>query len=87
MRETRVGLTQWFNTDSGFEFNTLFNTFATVVLRGLRARLVEGQLVVSDKPGCGGWTFAQDLGIATMHFPPKRGDAGAPIQRCKSCES
>jgi hypothetical protein len=30
MRETRLGLTQWFNTDSGFEFNTLFNTFATV---------------------------------------------------------
>jgi hypothetical protein len=30
MRETRLGLTQWFNTDSGFEFNTLFNTYAIV---------------------------------------------------------
>jgi hypothetical protein len=27
-----LGLTQWFNTDSGFEFNTLFNTFAIVGL-------------------------------------------------------
>ena len=38
MRETRLGLTQWFNTDSGFEFNTLFNTFAIVVAHQFRGR-------------------------------------------------
>ena len=31
-----MGLTQWFNTDSGFEFNTLFNTFAIVDIEGLQ---------------------------------------------------
>jgi hypothetical protein len=30
MRETRLGLTQWYYTDSGFEFNTLFYTSYTV---------------------------------------------------------
>jgi hypothetical protein len=34
-----LGLTQWFNTDSGFEFNTLFNTFAIVGALGTGVRL------------------------------------------------
>ena len=27
------------------------------------------QVVVSDKPGCGGWQYAQHHGIATEPFP------------------
>jgi YD repeat-containing protein len=37
-----LGLTQWFNTDSGFEFNTLFNTFAIVAWRSTGADNVLG---------------------------------------------
>lgn len=29
------------------------------------------QLVVSDKPGCGGWQYAEQHGIATLHYNPK----------------
>ena len=29
------------------------------------------QLVVSDKPGCGGWQYAEQQGIATLHYNPK----------------
>ena len=27
------------------------------------------QVVVSDKPGCGGWEYATEHGIATVPFP------------------
>mmetsp|Transcript_21468 Transcript_21468/g.29835 ORF Transcript_21468/g.29835 Transcript_21468/m.29835 type:complete len:303 (+) Transcript_21468:98-1006(+) len=33
-------------------------------------------MVVSDKPGCGGWEFAREVGIPTLHFPPKKGQEG-----------
>ena len=26
---------------------------------------------MSDKPGCGGWQYAEQQGIATLHYNPK----------------
>lgn len=34
------------------------------------------QVVVSDKPGCGGWTFAEQHGVPTLRFPPPKGEGG-----------
>lgn len=38
--------------------------------------LAAEQVVVSDNPGCGGWRYAEQHGIATEAFPPAAG-AGA----------
>lgn len=32
------------------------------------------QVVVSDKPGCGGWEFAAAHGVPTLRFPPPKGE-------------
>lgn len=32
--------------------------------------------MVSDNPGCGGWTFAQSEGIAVLQFPSKKHTPG-----------
>ena len=29
------------------------------------------QLIISDKPSCGGWQYAEEQGIATLHYNPK----------------
>jgi len=28
--------------------------------------------VVADNPGCGGWRFAEEHGVATLQFPTKK---------------
>jgi len=33
-------------------------------------------VVVSDKPGCGGWKYAEERGMKTVQFPPKKGEPG-----------
>jgi len=33
-------------------------------------------VVVSDKSGCGGWTYAVEKGMTTVLFPPKKGEEG-----------
>ncbi len=35
------------------------------------------QLVVADNPGCGGWRFAVEQGIAVLQFPSKKHPPGA----------
>lgn len=32
------------------------------------------QVVVSDKPGCGGWEYAAAHGVPTLRFPPPKGE-------------
>jgi hypothetical protein len=59
MRETILGLTQWFNTDSGFEFNMLFNTYATVGRNNSRA--LTWILVVKFAPASAALSFALNL--------------------------
>lgn len=51
-------------------------------LKALHAAIVDGRIngtivtVVSDKPGCGGWEFAQSNGIAVLQFPSKKHESG-----------
>jgi folate-dependent phosphoribosylglycinamide formyltransferase PurN len=41
-----------------------------------KVSLLAAQTVVSDKPGCGGWKFAQSKGIAVLQFPSKKHESG-----------
>lgn len=51
-------------------------------LKALHAAVSDGRIngtivtVVSDKPGCGGWKFAQSKGIAVLQFPSKKHESG-----------
>ena len=42
--------------------------------------------VVSDKPGCGGWQFACDMGIPTLEFQGKAADTGTPLEETLAYE-
>jgi len=51
-------------------------------LKALHAATQDGRIhgtvavVVSDKPGCGGWEWAKENSIPTYAFPPKKGEPG-----------
>jgi len=54
-------------------------------LRALHAATVDGSLdadivmVVSDKPGCGGWLFGEEHGMETVQYPLPKG-AEVPVE-------
>ena len=47
--------------------------------RAMEGGRVHGELalVVSDKPGCGGWAYAEGLGVPVAAFPADGGGAGS----------
>jgi hypothetical protein len=75
-----LGLTQWFNTDSGFEFNTLFNTYATVVNQSIWMVTTQGLILRAPRRVercCSGCAVSWLLRLFSVceHWPEKTSHA------------
>jgi hypothetical protein len=55
-------------------------SYRSTALRVCTALCALLKVVVSDKSGCGGWTYAVEKGMTTVLFPPKKGEEGEEWQ-------
>ena len=85
--ERRV-LTRFFSNPTGHRKNDKNKKTQPLQLPTSLPTQLKPQVVVSDVPGCGGWTWAQDQGIETRVFPPleTRGAGKAELRNKAAAE-